>query len=156
MREENFADFAVFAKIRKIKFPQNFSKFIVSKIKFPQNFSKLANSKFLSFDNFCFLSLFLYLELSWTKILSHVLKYICQYWYVYWYLVDRNDCCCWFFWMLFNSWTPSLISFEKTFYIFFIFTRSVLPYFFFFDAGWDGECIGFEVKRNIACLKFFR
>ena len=40
LKEENFADFAVFAKIRKIKFPQKFSKSGIREIKFPQNFLK--------------------------------------------------------------------------------------------------------------------
>ena len=42
LKEENFADFTVFAKIRKIKFPQKFSKSGVLKIKLPQNFPKLG------------------------------------------------------------------------------------------------------------------
>ena len=40
--EENFADFAVFAKIREIKFLRKFSKSGVREIKFPRNFPKLG------------------------------------------------------------------------------------------------------------------
>ena len=37
-----FADFAVFAKIREIKFPRNFSKSAIREIKFPRKLTKFA------------------------------------------------------------------------------------------------------------------
>ena len=40
LKEEIFADFAVFAKICEIKFPRKFSKSGVREIKFPRKFSK--------------------------------------------------------------------------------------------------------------------
>ena len=42
-QEENFADFAVFAKIPEIKFPQNSTKSSIHEIKFLRNFTKLMN-----------------------------------------------------------------------------------------------------------------